>query len=97
MGKRLVADAMLYAMNAQAKQFFYKLGVAECTASYEENAQELKELGIHDMALIVYGRVPLMTSAQCIAKNTGGCRLTDAGAREDGKDFITDRKNKNSQ
>ncbi|MDE7212556.1 MAG: DUF3656 domain-containing protein, partial [Lachnospiraceae bacterium] len=79
-GKRLVTDAMLYAMNAQAKQFFRGLGVAECTAPYEENARELKELGIQDMALVVYGRMPLMTSAQCVYKNTKGCPMRGAGA-----------------
>lgn len=71
-GKILVTDAMLYTMNAPAKQFFRNLGVTEFTASYEENVQELSELGLCDMALIVYGKIPLMTSAQCIRKNTKG-------------------------
>lgn len=93
-GKRLVADAMLYGMNAQAKQFFYRLGVTEFTAPYEENAQELGQLGIRDAALIVYGRLPLMTSAQCVYKNTMGCRM-QKGEKETFPLAITDRKKKN--
>lgn len=73
MGKILVADAMLYAMNQQAKQFFFGLGVAEFTAPYEENEKELRGILDPDTAVIVYGRLPLMTSAQCVHKNTGGC------------------------
>ncbi len=83
-GKILVADAMLYAMNEPAKQFFRDLGVEEFTAPYEENAQELSALGLCDMALTVYGRLPLMTSAQCVRKNTKG----------QNKGYLVDRKKK---
>lgn len=70
MGKILVADAMLYVMNGKAKQFFREFGVEEFTAPYELNAKELSVLGLEDMALPVYGRLPLMVSAQCVKKNT---------------------------
>ena len=66
----LVADAMLYVMNGKAKQFFREFGVEEFTAPYELNAKELSVLGLEDMALPVYGRLPLMVSAQCVKKNT---------------------------
>ncbi len=83
-GKILVADAMLYTMNEPAKQFFRDLGVEEFTAPYEENVQELSLLGLCDMALTVYGRLPLMTSAQCVRKNTKG----------QNKGYLVDRKKK---
>lgn len=92
-GKILAADAMLYAMNAPAKQFFRELGVTEFTAPYEENVRELKELGIRDMALTVYGRLPLMTSAQCVRKNTARCLLKE-NRMEPVPVYITDRKHK---
>lgn len=93
MGKILAADAMLYVMNVPAKRFFRSLGVTEFTAPYEENARELKALGIHDMALTVYGRLPLMTSAQCVRKNTGKCLLQEKRT-EPAPVYITDRKQK---
>lgn len=83
-GKILVADAMLYTMNEPAKQFFRDLGVEEFTAPYEENAKELSLLDLCDMALTVYGRLPLMTSAQCVRKNTKG----------QNKGYLVDRKKK---
>ena len=58
--------------------------VEEFTAPYEENVQELSLLGLCDMALTVYGRLPLMTSAQCVRKNTKG----------QNKGYLVDRKKK---
>lgn len=92
-GKCIVADAMLYTMNAQAKQFFRGLGVTEFTAPYEENQKELSLLGLSDTALVVYGRLPLMVSAQCVYKNTKGC-LQENGQGEGMHACLTDRKGK---
>lgn len=72
-GKEKIADAMLYVMNHEAKKFFRCYGLTGFTAPYEENKKELEELGLSDMEMTVYGRLPLMTSAQCIKKNTLGC------------------------
>lgn len=71
--KEKIADAMLYVMNHEAKKFFRCYGLTGFTAPYEENKKELEELGLSDMEMTVYGRLPLMTSAQCIKKNTAGC------------------------
>ncbi len=106
--RQLVTDAMLYTMNAEAKRFFAGAGAGRFTAPYELNARELAQLGIGDMELTVYGRLPLMTSAQCVRKNTAEC-LKEKGqgngrspdkirnadcpqAGEDGGLLLTDRK-----
>ena len=72
-GRQLVTDAMLYTMNREAKRFFAGAGAGCFTAPYELDMQELAQLGIRDMELTVYGRIPLMTSAQCVRANTAQC------------------------
>ena len=74
---RCVLDATMYVMNRQAKAFYRKLFCARegvLTAPYELSAKELRELGVEDMTLVVYGRIPLMTSVHCIKKTMGLCR-----------------------
>ena len=46
------------------------------TAPVELNHTELKQLGIEKEELIVYGHLPVMTSAQCVHRTTGGCIKT---------------------
>ncbi len=91
-GRQLVTDAMLYVMNREAKQFYQKRGITQFTAPYEQNKEELKQLGLNDMELTVYGRIPLMTSAQCVLKNTVGCRKQQGTENE--TTVLTDRKGK---
>lgn len=71
--KRIVLDFNLYTVNKQAKQFFERLNISEYTASVELNRAELKEAGVSDSSLFVYGHVPLMVTAQCLIKNLGKC------------------------
>lgn len=70
--KDLIIDYNSYVMNLQAAGFWKDLGVAKLTAPVELNYSELKELtGIY-YDIIVYGRIPLMVSAQCLAKTSSG-------------------------
>lgn len=71
--KERVLDYNMYVMNRETKHFWINRGITEFTASLELNHQELKELDIAGDSMIVYGYTPLMTSAQCVVKNTAGC------------------------
>lgn len=44
------------------------LGADVLTVPYELNAAELAALQEQDMELVVYGRIPVMISAQCMQK-----------------------------
>lgn len=72
--KEIVLDYNMYIMNEEAKKFWMDRGITGFTASLELNNQELKELDIKGFDMIVYGYTPLMTSAQCVVKNTDGCK-----------------------
>ena len=73
---RCVLDATVYVMNREAKAFYRELfnGNAELTAPYELSEKELYRLGVEDMTLVVYGRIPLMISAHCVKKTMGMCK-----------------------
>lgn len=66
-------DYSMYTMNKEAKAFYKEQGITSFTAPLELNDKELKGLGIRDCDMIVYGHVPLMTSAQCLLKNAKVC------------------------
>ena len=46
------------------------------TAPYELNRGELKKRDNADSEVVLYGYLPLMTSAQCVHANTGKCDTT---------------------
>ena len=74
---RCVLDASVYVINREAKAFYHEMFgnvVGLTTAPYELSERELFGLGVEDMTLVVYGRIPLMVSAHCIRKTTGLCR-----------------------
>lgn len=71
--KELILDFNMYTFNRWAKAFWHSLGVYHTTASLELNSKELKQNECFDQDIIVYGHLPLMTSTQCITKNTGHC------------------------
>ncbi len=72
--KKLILNHNLYIFNKEAKSFWAKQELYHYTAPLELNYQELKNLGIEDCDLIVYGYLPMMTSTQCLFDNTEGCR-----------------------
>ena len=63
-------------MNTAAKRVLRELGADMLTAPLELNERELHTLDISDMEMIVYGRTPMMISAQCIKKSLGCCGKT---------------------
>ena len=70
--KELITDYNVYIMNREAKAFWREHGVTHYTTALELNLSELKQLGCKGSDFIVYGRIPLMVSAQCVIKNVGG-------------------------
>ena len=84
LGKEVITDYNLYVMNRQAVMAWEELGVKQYTSPVELNYYELKELSGIYYDIIVYGKIPIMVSAQCLIKTaTGGnnnnyCKTNDA-------------------
>ena len=73
MYKRQVLDSSVYTFNSAAQELVKKFGVAGDTVPAELNFREMRRRENRDSELVVYGRLPLMISAQCLAKTTRGC------------------------
>lgn len=71
--KKYIFDYTLYAFNNESKRMFKKLGADRLSLPLELNLKELKDLGTEGMEMLVYGRIPVMVSAQCLKKTTTGC------------------------
>ena len=84
----IIADVFLYAYNNEAYDFFLRNGVDKTTVPIELNRRELIKRGIKAEELIVYGRSPVMVSANCIFKTLYGCEPAGEGGM-----YLTDRKN----
>ena len=69
----LFGDHNLYVFNQTAKETYDQMGLTRQTLPLELNSQELEQLGCQGMELVVYGYLPVMTSAQCIQKTTARC------------------------
>ena len=74
--KEAILDYNMYTFNQEAKAFWREHNIMRSTASIELNGYEWKKNGCEDQDVIVYGQLPLMTSAQCVVKNTKGCKKT---------------------
>lgn len=71
-GQEIIADYNLYTMNEEAANLWNKLGIDKLTAPVELNKYELQDMaGLYDN-IIVYGRIPLMVTAQCPMKTVSG-------------------------
>ena len=70
----IVADYNLYQFNRYSKKFWTGEKVESTTAPLELNSKELKEVGLENSELVVYGYFPMMISAQCVKNTTEGCK-----------------------
>ncbi len=75
-GKELVCDHNLYTYNNDAIDAFLQAGADELTIPFELNRKEIASRENTQSIMWLYGYYPLMTTAQCVCKNTGGCRHT---------------------
>lgn len=84
--KEIILNYNMYVYNKEAKVFWRKQGINHFTAALELNSKELKELGIEDSDMPVYGYLPLMVSAQCVFDNTAACIKDKTAAGNMGSD-----------
>ena len=70
----VIADDGLYAWNAESVNFWLERGAERVTVPCELNRRELRETCRRGCEIPVYGKQPLMVSAQCLFRNTEGCR-----------------------
>ena len=71
--KEILADFHLYDWNAEARKTLLALGCSQTTVPVELNKKELLRRGITGEEFILYGRLPMMVSAQCVTSTTQGC------------------------
>lgn len=70
----LRCDNSIYIYNQRARKTLVDYaGFEFFTLPAELNERELRRLSSAQSELVVYGRIPMMVSAQCVRKNTGGC------------------------
>ena len=69
----MIMDQGLYTYNHRAQEILREFCPIRMTAPYELNRGELKKRDNTDSELVLYGYLPLMTSAQCVHANTGKC------------------------
>lgn len=70
---QMVSDSNLYTYSNEAAEYFYRLGMMQDTIPVELNRKEILKRENSRSEIIIYGRLPLMITAQCIHKNTLGC------------------------
>ena len=72
-GKNVILDHNMYTFNDVSKSAFFEHGVSGDTVSLELNSKEIMHRNNIGSQMIVYGYYPLMTTANCVHKNTKGC------------------------
>ena len=86
----IMLDAGLYAFSNRSVDYFRSLGYTKYTIPYELNLKEIAGLDKEGAVMMVYGRIPVMYSAQCVLKNTGRCKGKSGTSKVT---EIVDRKN----
>ena len=84
-GMTLRGDFGLNAFNSQALKTFKHMGLRSVTLSFELNLPQIRDISHNmDTELIVYGRLPLMISENCLIKNHyGRCSCENASELTD--------------
>lgn len=72
-GKKVILDYNMYTFNDVSKSAFFEHGVSGDTVPLELNSKEIMHRNNIGSQMIVYGYYPLMTTANCVHKNTKGC------------------------
>ena len=71
--KAFIIDHNLYTYNNKAVEELEHFEPLRVTAPLELNKKELMHRNNQNSELIIYGKLPLMTSAQCVKRSTKGC------------------------
>lgn len=72
-GRKVILDHNMYTCNDVSKSAFFEHGVSGDTVPLELNSKEIMHRNNIGSQMIVYGYYPLMTTANCVHKNTKGC------------------------
>ncbi|NLL79285.1 MAG: U32 family peptidase [Clostridiales bacterium] len=89
--KPVQADPNLYVWNREAERFFEELSV-QTTLPLELSKAEMKQLDTTGKELVVYGRTPLMITANCVRKTMTQCLIAGENAQDREAFFhLTDR------
>lgn len=85
--KEMIIDHNLYTYNNKAISELMEYAPLRIMAPLELNKKELAHRNNENGELLIYGKLPLMTSAQCVKRSTSGCNKTP------GITYIKDRYN----
>lgn len=72
-GRKVILDHNMYTFNDVSKSAFFEHGVSGDTVPLELNSKEIMHRNNIGSQMIVYGYYSLMTTANCVHKNTKGC------------------------
>lgn len=72
-GKKVILDHNMYTFNDVSKSAFFEHEVSGDTVPLELNSREIMHRNNIGSQMIIYGYYPLMTTANCVHKNTKGC------------------------
>ncbi|MDO4489799.1 MAG: DUF3656 domain-containing protein [Lachnospiraceae bacterium] len=73
LAEHCMLDYCIYTLNSQAQSFYRGNGFALDTVPVELNAREIRDRDNSCSELVVYGRTPMMITAQCLKKNMDQC------------------------
>lgn len=73
LAEHCMLDYCLYTLNSQAQAFYRGKGFAMDTVPVELNSGEIRQRDNSRSELVVYGRTPMMITAQCLKKNMDQC------------------------
>lgn len=90
-GIPIAVDYNMYTYNDAAASAFSRLGAVRNTIPLELNKKEILHRDNRASEMLVYGRYPLMVSAQCVRRNTGLCSAADGRPYESGICYLRDR------
>ena len=71
--REIITDHNLYTYNDYAVNAYHELNISLDTMPLELNGKEIARRSNADTEMIVYGYYPLMTSAQCVHRNSSKC------------------------
>ena len=87
---KIITDAGLYVWNKKAAEFYGKKA-DYYTLPFELNYGEQKNVAGIKCMKVVYGRLPMMVSANCIRRTSGGCSMGKNVKESEQPLFLEDR------
>ena len=80
-GLTIRGDYGLNVFNSRALNYLRQKGLSSACLSFELRFPQLRDIQkVIPAEAIVYGRLPLMITENCLVQNETGCRLSEAGA-----------------